>query len=300
MIGAYLANLRVNGVLACASNHYSNTSYMSYCNAGGYADYDHGAFWFGLEPEALDAAAAADVLFLGNSRVQFGLSTDATSDWFAAANASYYLLGFAYAENVRFTAPLLKELKPRARVYVINVDDFFDDVLTEPVADIFSSTDALRRYRGKQAWQAPHRVVCGKFPALCGDERATFRETGNGTWKISSTNGLRPAAAGHAPAQEQGSFDIDTLGEPFLTQLPVAPECILLTLVPWELTASSRAIVIAEELGLPLIAPFMNDLETFDGSHLEPGSAQRWASAFFAAAGPSIQRCLNDETAALQ
>ena len=81
-------------IFACQANLYSSDRYIAYCNATGYADYEHGAFWFDLEPSAQTFARNADVLFLGNSRIQFAFSTTATADWFSAASARYYLLGF--------------------------------------------------------------------------------------------------------------------------------------------------------------------------------------------------------------
>ena len=76
--GAVVLGLRLDSLFACQAAGYGPDRYLAYCQATNYGDYDHGAFWFGLERAALDAAANADVLFLGNSRMQFGLSTDAT------------------------------------------------------------------------------------------------------------------------------------------------------------------------------------------------------------------------------
>ena len=123
----YIYKLRTEGIFACTAAGYPVDGYLGYCGASAYGDYDHGALWFNLEPEATRAAANADVLFLGNSRMQFGLSTAATDNWFAAEGAQHYLLGFSHLENETFTRPLLAKLRPRARVYVINVDRFFDD-----------------------------------------------------------------------------------------------------------------------------------------------------------------------------
>ena len=78
-----------------------------------YGDYEHGAFWFGLEP-ALDFASKADVLFLGNSRMQKAFSTTASADWFSAASAKYYLMGFSYGEHVSFAEMLLDKMHPQA------------------------------------------------------------------------------------------------------------------------------------------------------------------------------------------
>jgi hypothetical protein len=58
-------------------------------------DYEHGAFEFNLEPTAQNFAKNVDVLFLGNSRLQVAFSTVATTNWFSAASARYYLLGFS-------------------------------------------------------------------------------------------------------------------------------------------------------------------------------------------------------------
>ena len=71
------------------------------------------------------------MLFLGNSRLQVAFSTAATADWFSATSARYYLMGFAYFENEVFAEELLRRVRPQARVYVINVDDFFDRVETQ-------------------------------------------------------------------------------------------------------------------------------------------------------------------------
>ena len=94
------------------ANGYSADRYIAYCAGANYGDYEHGAFWFDLEPPALDFASKADVLFLGNSRMQNAFSTTATADWFSAASARYYLMGFSYDENVSFAEALLRQNAP--------------------------------------------------------------------------------------------------------------------------------------------------------------------------------------------
>src|SRR5258708_9242969 len=122
---AFTYKVRTYTIFACPADGYSSDRYIAYCNGAGYADYEHGALWFGLEPVAQDFARNADVLFLGNSRLQVALSTVATADWFSAASARYYLLGFSYDGNVILADELLRRIRPRAKAYVINVDDFF-------------------------------------------------------------------------------------------------------------------------------------------------------------------------------
>ena len=92
--------VRTYSIFACKADGYSSDRYIAYCNGAGYGDYEHGAFWFGLEPVAESFARTSDVLFLGSSRLQVALSTVATTDWFSAISARYYLLGFSYNGNV--------------------------------------------------------------------------------------------------------------------------------------------------------------------------------------------------------
>ena len=86
------------------------------------------------------------MVFLGNSRLQFGFSAPATGQFFADVGASYYLLGFSDNETFKFTGPLLKSLQPKARAYVINVDKFFFDRESQPAA-----TDSARSGRTRRA-----------------------------------------------------------------------------------------------------------------------------------------------------
>src|SRR5215467_13701394 len=116
---ACVYKFRTATVFSCQADGYSADRYIAYCNGKSYGDYEHGAFQFDLEPLAQNFARIADVLFLGNSRMQVAFSTAATVDWFSAAAARYYLLGFGYAENVIFTERLLRSIRPQARVYII-------------------------------------------------------------------------------------------------------------------------------------------------------------------------------------
>src|SRR5690349_12039247 len=50
-------------------------AFLAFCESPRYGDYEHGAYYFDLEPEAIEALKKAEVLFLGNSRAQFAFST---------------------------------------------------------------------------------------------------------------------------------------------------------------------------------------------------------------------------------
>lgn len=291
--------LRGEGVFACPASGYGLDYYLAHCETTGYADFDHGAFWFDLEPKARHSAATADVLFLGSSRMQFSFSTDETRKWFARMGVPYYLLGFSYTENVQFAAPLLKELNPRAKMYVINVDRFFDDTReTPPAKQILHDSDARSRYEDKQFWQSIHRRICTAVPGVCGSRPAFFRSRIDGTWELEGSTAVWNAVAkttADGPASETDQWNHFTaLGAEFLKSLPVDRHCVILTLAPSEATKRAEATAIASALGVTFIAPNLGDLKTFDGSHLDRPSAEKWSRAFFEEAGATIRECLKD------
>jgi hypothetical protein len=299
LLGAFIASsiyhFRVDDIFACAAGGYTSDRYLAHCDAANYGDYEHGAYWFDLEPAAERAAASADVLFLGDSRVQFAFSTPATAQWFSSASIGYHLLGFVAFENSIFARALLHRLKPRAKVYVIPVTDFFQQSAAPEAKHIMQDDAARSRYAVKRRWQFIHEAVCMKLTTVCGHAFAVFRSRQTGMW---STSPLSMKSHG-SPASYNEQIDehkIDeaiAIGRIFLSELPVKPECVLLTVIPTVGTKLGAANAIASGLGKTLVVPQnLDGLQTFDGTHLDHASAERWSEAFFKIAGPQIQRCL--------
>lgn len=293
--------LRTNGLFSCDASGYGADRYVAYCQASAYGDYDYGAFWYGLEPSTSTAAANADVLFVGNSRAQFALSSNAIASWFHSHLARYYLLGFAYNGNMAFAAPLLRRLKPRAKVYVVSVDLFFRPEPTPPAQEVMRDSAALGKYRGKRFAQLAHRALCMRVAALCRHEFAYYRQRTDGAWVVTGSGDFKPRPVVYSDSIDHRVLDGEiALGREFLSQLPVSRDCILLTLPakgtlgPGTSVGTARAIAAA--LGFPLIAPEPGGLTTFDGSHVDRASAEKWSSAFIGAAAPSIEKCLGRAT----
>ncbi len=286
---------RTQGLFGCPADTAGSDSYIAYCNTTRYGDYDRGAFYFELEPPAAGHAADADVLFLGNSRLQFGLSTEATAQWFSASGASHYLLGFTHYENVSFIGPLLERIRPRASAYVINADLVFTESLRRPTSRLMHEEDAASSYRDKKRWQHPHRSICLAEPALCGDARAIYRQRDNGHWTLlGNTDGDEKAVA-DLPQQYDPTWQEQVdVGDAFVDSLNVPRDCVLLTIVPNPETRRAEAEWIAEQLDLTFVAPQPGPLGTFDGSHLDRQSAEAWSASFFDAAAPYLHRCLGE------
>lgn len=297
ILGATGYKLRHAGLFACEASGYAPDHYLAYCQATSYGDYDYGAFWYGLEPSSTAAATNADVLLLGDSRLEFGLSTRATDSWFTSHALRYYLLGFAYNGNMAFARPLLGKLHPKARLYVINVDRFFRNQPTVPAQAVMGDSSARPRYDEKRLWQAPHRSLCGRLGSLCGDGAAFFRARSTGAW-VRDGGEWTAAPVAYSDSVDRAQLDSEVVaGRTFLSALPVKQDCIVLTMIPKSGTAlgnaEGTARAIAASLGLPLVAPRLDSLSTFDGSHLDRASAERWSAAFFDAAAPLMQKCLS-------
>jgi len=293
IVGTFVYSLRMDGIFACQTSGYGSDRYLAYCQATKYGDYDYGAFWFDLEPEATAAAANADVLVIGNSRMEFGFSSDAVSSWFASRTIPYYLLGFSYDGNYMFEEPLLQKLKPRAKVYVINIDLFFQQYLSPPLRTIRNDPAAKARFEQKRGWQPIHKALCGTLPAICGDEIAFFRARMTGDWIVQGGE----FEAARVSYDEQVDQDIlkayTAAGTEFLSKLPVGRDCVMLTMVPKQETGNETMRAVAAALGVNLVAPKLEGLTLFDGSHLDPRSREIWSAAFLEAAGPQIQACLD-------
>jgi hypothetical protein len=297
---SYAYWVRTRSIFACKAPGYSADRYLAYCGGGNYADYEHGAFFYDLEPPALDYARNADVLVLGNSRIQIALSNDTTDDWFKRASARYYLLGFSYNEDIVFFQELLRRMNPRSSVYIINVDDFFERRETAFAKTILHDPDALGRYEWKRFSQYFHRPICDAFPVLCGRNIAIFRSRETGAYyriPVDEPVVAKNAVSYDSWVDDAAVRDSTALAIDFLKRFAQG-KCVILTNVPYPETKIGNAQAIAAGAGLPLVVPSeMDGLHTTDGYHLDRVSADRWSRAFLEAAGPQIRSCLEKKGA---
>jgi hypothetical protein len=301
VLASYAYWLQTRSIFACHAPGYRDDRYLAYCGGGNYADFEHGALFYDLEPPALDYARNADVLILGNSTLQVALSNEATADWFKRASARYYLMAFSYNEDMVFTGELLRRMNPRASVYIINVGDFFERRETAAAKTILHDPDARSRYESKRFAQWLHRPICSAFPKLCGRRFVIFRSRETGAYYR--------IAQHDEPVLPQDAVSYDSWVDPavvkdgtalaidFLNQYAKG-KCVILTNVPYPGTKVGNAEAIAAGAGLPLVAPNLDGLNTTDGYHLDRPSADRWSKAFLEMAEPEIRSCLEKQGAA--
>jgi hypothetical protein len=294
VLGAAYYHLRTDSIFGCQATGYSSERFLSYCQTDGYGDYDHGAFWFDLEPEASRAAASAQLLFVGNSRMQYGFSSLTSRQWLLENASPYYLLGFAYHPRVLFERALLKRIAPHPRAYVINLDTFFEENASVPARTVMNDPKAQSHYRQKQYWQYLHRAVCQNLVSLCGNSYGIFKDRRTGTWQTYGAISANEAVSVDSSVDAKMIEREVASGRQFLSELGVDPRCIIFTLVPTVDAPFAASAAIANQLHVDFIAPQPDDLLTFDGSHLDHESAERWSGEFFDAAGPRLRQCLSN------
>jgi hypothetical protein len=296
---AYAYQVRTRTIFSCPADGYNTDRYIAYCHGANYGDYEHGAFQFDLEPSMRNSVMNADVLFLGNSRLQVAFSTAATADWFSAASARYYLMGFSYFENVIFAEELLRKIRPRASVYVINIDDFFDRSESIPVKAIFHDPEARNRYEIKRFWQRVHEPICKTFTVLCGHKFVVFRSQETGAYYTEGAAAQKMTAVSYDRVVNEDVVNRNAATATDFLSHYAHGNCVIFTIVPFVGTKIGNANAIAERLGVSLMTPALQEgLQTYDGLHLDQPSAARWSQAFFQEAGSRIRSCLEERGAA--
>jgi hypothetical protein len=274
--------------------------FLAYCSAPQFGDYEHGAYYFNLEPEAVASLKRSDVMFFGTSRGQFALSTRALSDFFSKRGIAQYLFGFGYNEAAAFPLALIREYRLRPKAIVVLADPFFRNQTTPHirVTQGFRWRVVLELYEfvQKQAFIRAGSWLCGARPSLCESaEPLVYRSRQDGSWQrfrfdlaakfaVSDQSAITYTAA-------MAAADVD-FAEQFLAATGVPKACVVLSAAP-SASVNSDAYVaqMGKLLGVRVSLPRPEGLTTFDGSHLTRESAERWSAALLADVGETLSRC---------
>jgi hypothetical protein len=287
--------------LKCRSTGYDNGDFLAYCRSELYADYEHGALFYGLEPSAIYNIRRAEVLFVGNSKLQAGFSSRAVRDYFNSINVPFFIMGFGYADESSFSEAILKRWGVSPKVLVINADPFFSEWLSPAARDALEGRPAfLWRLLLKSLFQRVHRAVCLVASPVCPEsEPSIYRSPRDGQW-----NWIGPYI-------EEKSVPIDRstqttlpphilaaaekIGEKFLEQFGLDRQCVVLTATPNSpLDSTGIAKGLAASLKTSSIFPSVDNLSTLDGVHLNLASAERWSGQFVRAMGPILKKCISE------
>ena len=250
------------------------------------SDAGHMVLYHGLLGTA-SAMQRADVVLLGNSRVQFGFTEAQLVPFFEARGQRVYNLAFGFHEASDFPLGILQKHGVRPSLLIISDDNFFrargsDAARTAARTsawaarrDVFETTSYRRLERLFHRW-VPHWPTA-RYP----NRWLLYRSIETGFWQMVDVPDDRYAVTtstiGHGASDE-------TLARArrFLEAVPEGVQ-VVLTIVPHRDAPIATARDLAAKLGLPFVYPELDGLTTIDHSHLSRESAQRFSEAFLQA-----------------
>jgi hypothetical protein len=237
-----------------------------------------------------DALKNADVIFLGNSRVEFAFRDRAILDrFFAARSLKYYVAAFGYGEQSPFPQAIIRKYDLHPKWVIVNPDPFFGGTPSYVAKKVMAESDfdafkfQLETVSAFESQRYLHRIVpyLGTLWWIHSNaEWIWFRSKRNGTIFLSAGRG------DPAPAVAPSINAYGALWEPgrvpaaieFKRDLAKRGAKLVLTRVPPDSDVSP--IGFAKVLHVPLIAPDLTGLWTLDGHHLDDHSAARFDAAF--------------------
>jgi hypothetical protein len=269
-------------------------SYYLAHDRGGHVD--HHVLYHATDPVALAHMRAADVLFLGNSRLMFALDRGALQEFFKKIGLTYYVLGFGHTEQDDFPARIIEKFDLRPSVVVVNADGFFWDTQSDWAAKTVQESwfDAWKLQFESEAAHLVRRRLHAAFPQYVDLQRGMrevviYRSRLDGTWFVANEfDEGQPFSWPSEDRHEPSERSLEA-AKAFKRELESRGAQLILALVPSPLTSIHRAQVLASHVGVPLVAPTVDGLTTVDGSHLSTASSWRFERAFFGELGDLLR-----------
>jgi hypothetical protein len=228
---------------------------------------------------------AAEVLVLGNSRTQVAFAHETLDGFFREHGLRYYLLGFADS-RVEFIRVLFEKYELKPQLVIVNADWFFVPGVSHwaEAAMQDSYFDSWKRrfemHASSEARRWIHRLL--PHPAgldVDGAPALVYRSVQRGDW-LTSWNLARPTNVHWLDASTTvAQAEVDN-ALAFKRQLHGLGARMVLTWIPSRIDGRRWVRELAERIDVPVIVPNVRDLQTIDGSHLDPESARRFVEAF--------------------
>ncbi len=289
-------------LIAAAERPPDDDHYLA-TDAGGVID--HHVLWFGIDDEVVRRLRAADVLFVGNSRLLFALRPNLLRPYFADLGVGYYVMGFGFREGDRLPLEMIRKFDLRPRLVVVNADGFFTGNLSAWAEVVNRDTpfaarklqwesEAAHEVRRRIHQLVPNWLRLFGLPGL-GLRRSfiSYRSRSDGTWHLSpwpeDTMGF---ASPSLEGTELGRGEI-AAARAFKAELDARGAAMVITRVPSpEPMPGAGPARFAELLGVPLAMAEVPGLTTADNSHLSEGSAHDWTASLLGTIEPEIRRAV--------
>jgi hypothetical protein len=250
---------------------------------------DHHVLYHGTDAEAMRHLEAADILFVGTSRMMFAIRSRVVTPWAIAHGVTYYALGFGHRDGDMWVREIIRKHDLRPKLVVVNVDGFFGRELS-PWAERVRKDSAfgarklvLEGELGHESRRIIHRLIpnwidlYGRPGFPFGNEFIAYRSRTNGVWQISPW----PAPVMSAPALDFGAGPVGPrIGDParaFKAELDARGAKLVLTFVPTPDDSGGNPVALGAMLDVPVVGMDVDGLTSHDGSHLSEDSAVFWS-----------------------
>ena len=215
----------------------------------------------------------------------------------------HYFVLAAEGSGFRFSSHILRSQNIQPKILLINNESFYADRLAPIHQELINFP---RRYRKQFAWFGFAQQIQDKLrrdpvtqPSrlqsyyCSGNLTAGWRSADNGTFFRAMSRNPVAEKIEFAPASRMRAFDLYMKNaDAFYEAIPSKNSCSILYLVPSKLSSPQLGQKMAGAIGAGWVFPEVEDLYSYDGSHLDPENSEKWAQAFVRDLDPEIDRCL--------
>jgi hypothetical protein len=237
--------------------------------------------------DSISNARAADIIFVGNSRVQLGIREEFIVPLAEQHGLKVFSIGSGHAESVGFAIDVIKkhELKPKVVVILAGAHAYSDRVSAVAKATLKMSRWEAWKLSKETAfsWNVRYRLHdfiprIGLFGNRITSRYALYRSELTGWWKPA----LEPHGTYKTSYKKEDENYERTLKYVSKVRTYLAGQGILLVtgVIPYRQTSYKHLAFLKEHLDIPFVHPGL-ELETTDSSHLNLESAKIFTSAFW-------------------
>jgi hypothetical protein len=254
---------------------------------------DHDVLYYNFG-KSIENAKKADILFLGNSRVQLGLDRDLLQSFAKRHCLNYFNMALGNFESYQFSLMIIRKYDLRPKVIIISAEDFTGN-LSDLAQDVIShgKLQSALFFFLRNAIYKDILVLHSYAPRW-------IRETSSATLKEHVYNPVvyrsrvtgewfrRPSSRKSTPITNKNEWDCGARingkafdnAKRFKGEMSERGTQVVLTLVPHNDSCQKSAEQLAKHIGVLMIGVDWHGLSTTDGSHLTKESSQRFTEEF--------------------
>lgn len=239
--------------------------------------------------ESISNARKADILFIGNSRLQLGLRAEFLVPKAEAMGLRVFSIGCGHVERANFALDLIRKHDLRPKIVVATggpalYNDWYSNVGEDALA--MTRWDAMKkRLEVVGVWNLQQRIHAW-LPKLdyldrkLTDHWIMYRSAKTGWWEPGlEPRGAFPVRMGEESASYENALPI---ARELKAELDRRGTTLVLSIVPHGRTRVGHLSLLSEELGVPVVIPSFDEMFMADGSHLNRESAKRYVDRFWA------------------